>query len=429
MAPGLQRPLSPARKKLRRVEQLQCPAYEPSDIAYDPVTQSALIGGVYSRSDFDYPRSLISTTSTSAEQRAWSPEGWCAVPKVDLYVSTVRLLTVQVLTGPLVQTFDFVLSQDGSAIPEDPHPTAKKLAQVPDGFILQDVEGIRTRVVSRMDGKGYDITKCKSPRSAHVGTDTDVYTVGPFSVKTGQLVYVNDTHLLLAPASQQVPMDGSSPRRRIPEFDMRVFLDSFDPLAGVHRGMHDQVTEALIRGFTSMFAGDPVGDPNKPPLKFGHGDGDGVRLVRDFTNPYGCDPYTQDLEGDTVVLLRGECTFLEKLMNVAAVGGSGAIAISDEEYGVNPSADKEELDYIGGSLDHVAIVVVDQHDGAVLTSMLDAADTHDLGQVMMSIARTAAAPESRDSGLPPEESLSKAREGNRVLYLNGHPLLNTRLMV
>lgn len=335
----------------------------------------------------------------------------------------------------LAQTFDFVLSQDGTAIPEDPHPTSAKLSQVPDGFILQNVTGIRTRVVSRMDGKGYDITKCKSPALSTAVSCTDVYPVGSFSVKTGQLVYVNDSQILLAPMNEQVPLEGSSPRRRIPEFDMRLFLDSFDPLAGVQSVMQDQVTETTVRGFTSMFGGDPVGGPSQPPLSFGHGDGDGVRLVRDLSNPYGCDPYTQDLEGDAMVLLRGECTFLEKLMNVATVGGSGAIAISDDEFGVNPSADKEELEWVGSSLDDVAIVVVDRHDGAVLTSMMDAADAHDLGQVMMSIARTTAAPDSRDSGsvptptLPREESMSKAREGNRVLYLNGRPLLNTRLMV
>ena len=55
-------------------------------------------------------------------------------------------------------------------VPEDPHPGVDKLVTVQDGYILQNVSGIRTRVVSRLDGKGYDITKRKLTASHFVST-------------------------------------------------------------------------------------------------------------------------------------------------------------------------------------------------------------------------------------------------------------------
>ena len=143
---------------MRRVENLQCPAYQPTVMAYDPHMDTTLLAGIYSRADIDYPRYLIMTPPTDAEQLAANAEGWCAVPKVDLYVSrrTTYRKRIELICD---QTYDFVLSPDGSVVPEDPHPTTQKLRAVSDGYIIQNVTGIRTRVVTRMDGKGYDITK------------------------------------------------------------------------------------------------------------------------------------------------------------------------------------------------------------------------------------------------------------------------------
>jgi hypothetical protein len=61
------------------------------------------------------------------------------------------------------QAYDFILSINGETVGEDLNPNASKLVQVEDGFILQNVAGIRTHVVSRLDGKGYDIVKRTFP--------------------------------------------------------------------------------------------------------------------------------------------------------------------------------------------------------------------------------------------------------------------------
>ena len=58
------------------------------------------------------------------------------------------------------QTYDFVLSQDGRGVPEDLSPSSDKIETLPDGYVLHNVTGIRVQIVSRMDGKGYDVAKC-----------------------------------------------------------------------------------------------------------------------------------------------------------------------------------------------------------------------------------------------------------------------------
>ena len=52
------------------------------------------------------------------------------------------------------------MSFDSEAeVHEDKTPSAQKLALIPGGFMVQDVKGLRTRVATRIDGRGYDITK------------------------------------------------------------------------------------------------------------------------------------------------------------------------------------------------------------------------------------------------------------------------------
>lgn len=51
------------------------------------------------------------------------------------------------------------MSAGGLPVPEDPNPGNQKLQLVADGFLLQNITGIRAHIVSRLDGKGYDITK------------------------------------------------------------------------------------------------------------------------------------------------------------------------------------------------------------------------------------------------------------------------------
>ncbi|EKM59635.1 glycoside hydrolase family 47 protein [Phanerochaete carnosa HHB-10118-sp] len=393
----LEKPISAVRRELRRVEHLSCPAYKPPVLATDPVTGSGLTGGVYTRPDVDYARALVAAPATGSEEYVWSPDGFCQMPKVDLY------------------TFDFLLSPDGQAVPEDFNPTSKKLVPVSDGYVLQDVAGIRAYIVSRMDGKGYDVTK-----------------LGPYSVKTGQIVYVNDSHLLLAPLDGKgaINEDGVGSKRRSPEVELRIYLDFLGSSDAVLQLHHEAPSEAFITASTAMFGADPAASYPDNTVRFGRGEG--ARLVRDPSNSFGCMPYKQKYAGEALVVRRGECTFLDKLFEAAVAGASGVIAISDEDHSITPSAGADELQGIDDLLEDAAIVVVNRSDGELITAMLNAADGFGTGQVRAAIAPETVPTVSGGGGdeeFSSEARRQKARDGNRILYLNGHPLVNTRLMV
>lgn len=324
------------------------------------------------------------------------------------------------------QSYDFLLSHDGSSVSEDLNPTSKKILPVADGYILQNVSGIRAHIVSRMDGQGYDVTKCEHQFARCCANMLISPLVGPYSVKTGQMVYVNDSNLLLAPLDGQGPLDGESKKRRSHEVELRLLVDLLNIPDVAFELHHDVPTEAIVMASTATFGADPGNV--KDPLRFGRGDG--VRVVYDPTNPYGCNPYKEQYTDDVaVVVKRGDCTFLDKLLEAAMAGASGVITLSDEEFPITPSADAQDMRLVGDQLNDVAIVVVSRDDGELITAMLNAADTVG-GEVKVVVTPTTHATlGGSTAGLQPEEVMQKARDNGRVLYLNGHPLINTRLMV
>ncbi|OCH93594.1 alpha-mannosidase [Obba rivulosa] len=385
------KPISAARRKLRRVEHLQCPAYQPPLIAYDNwEAETGMSAGIRARTDFEYARELIGIRPTDTDVNSWSPDGWCAVPKLNLY------------------SYDFVLSPTGHVVPVDENPSTDKVALMPDGYIVHNVTGIRAHIVTRMDGKGYDVTK-----------------LGPYAVKTGQVVYINDTELVLAPYDGEHPVDEDKDkgRTREPEVALRFFIDYVDPMFEVPR-MHDAPTELATVASTALFGGDPaVAPPAAAPL---FGRGAGSRLVRDSANPYGCEPYAKMYDRDAILVRRGECTFLEKLTQAQAAGAVGIIVLSDEEMGINPSADAAELAAAGDRLDEGVVVVLRRSVGEVVETMVNSAEARGLGPVMVAVEPGTRTPaeETREARAAPREQLT-----HRVLYLNGHPLVNTRLLV
>lgn len=256
-------------------------------------------------------------------------------------------------------------------------------------------------------------------------------------MKTGQKIYFNDSRLVLSPT------DGKEkPAKRIPQVNLRFYLDYVDPMLQPQGlGMQDLITETMVVASTAFFGGDPnapSSSSGQPSLRFGHGDG--VRVVRFPDNPLGCAPYSEMLQdNEAVVVNRGDCTFLEKLVYAQQAGASGVVVLGNEATHINPSADKAEVDAAGEKLNEVAIVVLRQGDAALLAQMLDSAERHGLGTVKLVVepyggsagANQHRAPESEQgqSGSAEERTKSDTKEATRVLYLNNHPLLNTRLIV
>ncbi|KAG6331731.1 hypothetical protein ID866_7360 [Astraeus odoratus] len=131
------KPMSPARRRMRREENHQCPAYRPFQLP-QPL-ECGLVRGVGSRPDVEYARHSIGVKPQTYDERYWALDGWCAIPH------------------PESLSYDFVMSAGGQAVLEDPRPGTDKLRLVADGFVLHNITGIRVHIDSRLDGKGYDI--------------------------------------------------------------------------------------------------------------------------------------------------------------------------------------------------------------------------------------------------------------------------------
>ncbi|EPS95376.1 hypothetical protein FOMPIDRAFT_146232 [Fomitopsis schrenkii] len=392
LEPGQVQPMSAVRRKLRGAEHHHCPAYAPPLVAFDDDTlEHGLTAGIRARADAEYIRELIGVKPNEHDMQWWSESGWCEIPKPHLF------------------SFDFVLSPGGQAVPEDPHPTVEKITFVPDGYMLYNVTGIRAHIVSRLDGKGYDITK-----------------LGPFAVKTGQVVYVNDPGLVLAPLDVHGALDRVSTRRSS-EVGLRFHLQYTDPLFHIQTGFNaDGPTELFATASTALFGADPnapVPVDGTSPIRFGHGEG--VRLVRAPDNPLGCKPYARTFAGDAVFVYRGECTFLEKLVHARRAGASGVVVISDEDLHINPSAEAADLDGVEELVSDAVAVVLRRPVGEAVTAMMAAAEERGVGQVVVQVEPDA------DMGVDVdvETDENAPRDVVRMLYINGHPLVNTRLLV
>jgi mannosidase alpha-like ER degradation enhancer 1 len=204
-----------------------------------------------------------------------------------------------------------------------------------------------------------------------------------------------------------------------------------DPLFRAQTGIVESPPEIFVTAYTSMFGADltviPLADAQ--PVRFGRGEG--VRVSRDKANHLGCLPYDRTFDNDAILVYRGDCNFLEKLIKAKSAGASGVVVISDEDMGINPTSDAEEL-AAAGDLSDVAIVVLASSAGKLVASMLDSAETYGMGQVMLMVdpeGHSAATDGRRVSNDQTEKQGRERVDSGRVLYINGHAVLNTRLIV
>jgi len=170
--------------------------------------------------------------------------------------------------------------------------------------------------------------------------------------------------------------------------------------------------------------------PDHEPIRFGHQDG--ARLVQDHSNPYGCETYEQLYPDEVLLVNRGECTFLKKLLTAKEAGASGVIVVNDDDARVSPSINEEEREEVGDAVDDVALVVLAKTAGEAVMDMIKRTQHLGVGQVIFMVD-----PDSRQVGMkkPPRNykssnDMDKLKDDfQKVLYLNGHALVNTRLVV
>ncbi|KAF8974233.1 alpha mannosidase-like protein [Flammula alnicola] len=400
LGPEHMKPVPPARKRARKFVSHQCPAYVPFTRTYDHRQKQpgqGLVLGVRSRPDVDYPRHLVALSPGSSDEQYWSPDGWCERPKVEPY------------------SFEFILAPNGRAVPEDLSPSLVKLGVLPDGYILHNVTGIRAQIVQRLDGKGYDIRK-----------------LGQYHVRPGLLVYINDSTLFASPG-EAANIAQEELRRRDAELRLRVFTANIDPMLEVQSSLlSNEAIDISITGYSALFAADLsssfVLDPTTPTPRIR--DVEGVAVRRDPENMHGCDPYDHQYPDSMLLVHRGHCTFLEKLLHARAASAAGIIVISDEETGINPTANPDEL-ADAGDLSDVAVVLLAKKTGEALEEMLIVSERMSSLQIMMALQRNLG--DFDESGYAPDEKEEleeeQAKDPNRILYINGHPLINTRLLI
>jgi ER degradation enhancer, mannosidase alpha-like 1 len=237
-------------------------------------------------------------------------------------------------------------------------------------------------------------------------------TVGPYSVKSGQTVYFNDSSLIRLPSVDKQP-------QRKGEVVLRFWLRSTES-----RRSGSDSHELSVAAFTALFGRDLNSNHGKKPGRFGHTEG--VRVVRHTNDAFGCTSMEKTLDGDVLLVQRGGCTFLKKLMHARDAGASGVVVISDEDTSMQPSAEEPEL-AVAGELDDVAMVVLTKSDGALVTAMMEVSGSQEIGDLLVTVDLERIS-NANDWGQKHTSGMEKERELDRLLYLNGHPLLNTRLL-
>ncbi|TFK28812.1 alpha mannosidase-like protein [Coprinopsis marcescibilis] len=383
-------------KTTRKYISHQCPAYIPHGREGVNPT-NFLWQGVRSRPHVEYARALVGGTPSESEKALWSPDGWCEKPKVDIY------------------SYEFILAANGETAPEDLSPSLLKLAPVHDGFVIHNITGIRTKIIQRLDAKGYDVRK-----------------LGHYSVRPGHIVYINDTAIFSGSGGKK---DLSQTEQGTRDQTMELHLTSFDvahPASSLQRSLGPLQVDVVVTASTAMFGaelGDVVDDLSSQRLSSTRS----LPIFHDKENSKGCGPY-EDIYPDSVLVVhRGTCSFLEKLKQARDAFAVAVIVISDEDELINPSSDAEDL-LVAGNIDDTALVLVANKVGVVLLGLLDVAEDQGSHQLVVSpftlpASLTQAPIPTPTAPSDPEDTSTQGLDSPRILYINGHPLLNTRLLV
>jgi len=280
---------------------------------------------------------------------------------------------------------------------------------------LHNVTGVRTQIVQRLDGKGYDIRK-----------------LGQYHVRPGYVVYINDSTIFASPGDP-ANIAQEEIRNRDSELHLRIFTADVDPLLQVQSSMvGNSLIDVAVVGYSAYFGADlsssAIPDPTKPTPRVR--DPKGVAVRREAENEYGCDPYDQQYPDSILLVHRGQCTFLEKLLQAKDALAAGVIVISDEENGINSTANAEELED-AGDLSDVAFILLPKKTGEAFEQMVILSERGSSLQIMVALQRFPEDAGNMDSIPDDSEGAAEeqAKDPNRILYINGHPLINTRLLI
>jgi mannosidase alpha-like ER degradation enhancer 1 len=222
------------------------------------------------------------------------------------------------------------------------------------------------------------------------------------------------------------------------EIQLLVSLDLVDPMFQVMPGNADASNLNLqLTAYTASFGADlsaHVTEGGESP----HMAQGTHYLSRESNNKDGCSYYEHVYEDGILVVERGGCTFLEKLLAARNAGALGVLVLSDEDSVIIPSANLDEIEE-SGDISDTGLLLLPKTASTVLAELLDLMER--LGsRAMVTIQRESimmADSSGNKKGTPTSPRSKKGEKKEdidnnsnpRILYINGHALLNTRLLI
>ena len=214
------------------------------------------------------------------------------------------------------------------------------------------------------------------------------------------------------------------------EIRLRIFSSNTNPMLQVQNSDLDSPEIDLsFTAYSAHFGTDlshVVTHPKKESPRIRSSEGVVVR--RDPENLRGCKSYKRPYPDSVLLVHRGDCTFLEKLVKARDASAAGVIVISNEDTPINPTASREELALVG-DLSDVGLLFLTNTLGQAFENVLVASEQLYSGEIMLALEPTQDGGGVEDTGDTPVEKKTEVKDLSRNLYINGHPLINTRLLV
>ena len=221
-------------------------------------------------------------------------------------------------------------------------------------------------------------------------------------------------------------MDQDELLPRDAEIRVRIFSSNTNPTLKAQN--NNQVIDLSLVAYSAQFGADlshavTYSKEESPRIR----SSEGVVIRRDPENLQGCNSYEDSYPDSVLLVHRGECTFLEKLVKARDALAAGVIVISTVDTPINPSASREDLALVG-DLSDVGLLLLTNTVGQAFENVLVVSEKLYSGGLMLALDHMQNEEGFEDTGDTPVDK-EEVKDLNRNLYINGLPLINTRLLV